>query len=119
MGFRYLPRRARGIVVAGPLAPFAGDLRRDLAARGYALDTVTDHVHRLADLSVWLAGRGLTAADLTGEVAGQFLRERPAAGFRTGASAGVRLRAGVSAGSRCGPAPWAAGPGDRAGCLAG
>jgi integrase/recombinase XerD len=87
MGFQYLPRRARRIVVAGPLAPFAGGLRRDLAGQGYALDTVTDHVHRLADLSEWLASRGLTAADLAGEVAGQFLRERRAAGYRTGASA--------------------------------
>jgi site-specific recombinase XerD len=87
MGSQYLPRRARRIVVSGPLALFADGLRRDLAGRGYALDTVTDHVHRLADLSGWLAARGLTAADLTGEVAGQFLRERRAAGSRTGVSA--------------------------------
>jgi integrase/recombinase XerD len=87
MGSQYLPRRARRIVVSGPLAPFAEGLRRDLAGRGYALDTVTDHVHRLADLSGWLAARGLAAADLTGEVAGQFLRERRAAGLRTGVSA--------------------------------
>jgi len=87
MGFRYLPRRARRIVVPGPLESFADGLRRDLAGQGYALDTVTDHVHRLADLSGWLAGRGLTAAGLTGEVAGQFLRERQAAGYRTGVSA--------------------------------
>lgn len=80
MGFQYLPRRARRIVVPGPLALFADGLRRDLAGRGYALDTVTDHVHRLADLSGWLAARDLTAADLTGEVAGQFLQERRAAG---------------------------------------
>jgi hypothetical protein len=87
MGFRYLPGRARRIVVGGPLEMFADGLRQDLAGRGYALDTVTDHVHRLADLSGWLAGRGLTAEDLTGEVAGQFLRERRAAGFGTGVSA--------------------------------
>lgn len=87
MGFQYLPRRARRIVVSGPLAPFADDLRLDLASRGYALDTVTEYVHRLADLSGWLAGRGLAAADLTGEMAGQFLWERRAAGFRTGVSA--------------------------------
>lgn len=86
MGFSYLPRRARRIVVSGPLAPFADGLRRDLAGQGYALDTVTDHVHRLADLSWWLAGRGLAAVDLTGEVAGQFLGERRAAGYRTGTS---------------------------------
>lgn len=72
------------IVVAGPLAPFADGLRQDLAGRGYALDTVTDHVHLLADLSGWLASGGLTAADLTGEAAGEFLRVRQASGRRTG-----------------------------------
>lgn len=80
-------RRQGRIVVAGPLAPFADGLRRDLAGQGYALDTVTDHVHLLADLSGWLAGRGLAAADLTGEAAGEFLRGRRAAGHRTGVSA--------------------------------
>ena len=79
-------RRQRWIVVAGPLAPFADGLRRDLARRGYALDTVTDHVHLLADLSGWLAGRGLTGADLTVEAAAEFLRARRAAGYRTGVS---------------------------------
>jgi integrase/recombinase XerD len=79
-------RRRRRIVVAGPLAPFADGLRQDLAGRGYALDTVTDHVHLLADLSGWLASRGLTAADLTGETAGEFLGARRAAGHRTGVS---------------------------------
>ena len=43
-------RRPRRIVVPGPLAPFADGLRRDLAGQGYALDTVTDHVHLLASL---------------------------------------------------------------------
>jgi site-specific recombinase XerD len=80
-------RRRRRIVVAGPLAPFADGLRQDLAGQGYALDTVTDHVHLLADLSGWLAGRGLTAADLAGETAGEFLGARRAAGHRTGISA--------------------------------
>lgn len=87
MGFRYVSGRARRIVVPGPLELFAGGLRRDLAGQGYALDTVTDHVRRLADLSGWLAGRDLTATGLTGEVAGQFLRERQDAGYRTGVSA--------------------------------
>jgi integrase/recombinase XerD len=79
-------RRTRWIAVTGPLAPFADGLRQDLARQGYALDTVTDHVHLLADLSGWLAGRGLGAADLTGEAAGEFLRARRAAGQRTGVS---------------------------------
>lgn len=79
-------RRTRWIVVTGPLAPFAGGLRQDLARQGYALDTVTGHVHLLADLSGWLAGRGLAAADLTVEVTREFLHERRAAGHRTGVS---------------------------------
>ena len=79
--------RARRVVVAGPLAPFADGLRQELAGRGYALDTVTDHVHLLADLSGWLADGGLTAADLTGEAAGEFLRARRAAGHCTGVTA--------------------------------
>ena len=78
--------RTRWIVVTGPLAPFADGLRQDLARQGYALDTVTEHVHLLADLSGWLAGRGLAAADLTEEVAGEFLVARRAAGHRTGVS---------------------------------
>jgi site-specific recombinase XerD len=80
-------RRRRRIVVAGPLAPFADGLRQDLAVRGYALDTVTEHVRLLADLSGWLASAGLTAADLTGEAAGEFLGARRAAGHSTGVSA--------------------------------
>ncbi|WP_433562484.1 hypothetical protein ACQP1O_34160 [Nocardia sp. CA-151230] len=68
----------------GPLAPFADGLRRELAAQGYALDTIVDHVHLLADLSDWLSGRGLTGAGLTSEVAGEFLRDRRARGLRIG-----------------------------------
>lgn len=40
-----------------------------------------------ADLSGWLAGQGLTADCLTGEVAGEFLRARRAARLRTGVNA--------------------------------
>jgi hypothetical protein len=87
MDCRDQARRPRRIVVPGPLAPFADGLRQDLAGQGYALDTVTGHVHLLADLSGWLAGRGLAAADLTGEAAGEFLGARRAAGHRCGVTA--------------------------------
>jgi integrase/recombinase XerD len=87
MDFRDHARRSRRIVVSGPLAPFADGLRRDLAGRGYALDTVTGHVHLLADLSGWLASGGLTTVDLTGEAAEEFLGARRAAGQRSGVSA--------------------------------
>jgi len=77
-------RRRKRIIVGGPLAPFTEGLRSDLAGQGYALDTVVDHVHVLADLSDWLSGRGLAVADLTTQVAEIFLRDRRAAGSRCG-----------------------------------
>jgi site-specific recombinase XerD len=70
------------IVVEGPLASFEGGLRRHLAGRGYALDTVVDHVHLLADLSGWLSIRRMVAADLTVQAAEEFLRARRRAGHR-------------------------------------
>lgn len=74
------------VVVEGPLAPFAGGLRGALAGQGYAGDTITDHVHLLADLSGWLGGQGLDAAGLTEERAGQFLEDRRCRGHRIGVS---------------------------------
>ena len=72
------------IVVEGPLAPFVDGLRRELAGRGYALDTIVDHVRLLADLSGWLSVRGMAVADLTGQAAREFLRDRRAAGHLVG-----------------------------------
>jgi len=68
------------VVVVGPLAVFGEGLRRYLAGRGYALDTIVDHVHLLDDLSGWLSAQNMTAADLTERVAEEFLRARRAAG---------------------------------------
>jgi len=76
--------RPARIVVDGPLAPFADGMRKALAAQGYAGDTITDHVHLLADLSGWLASRDLTAADLTSAAAEEFAAGRRGRGFRTG-----------------------------------
>jgi hypothetical protein len=67
---RHGARRRGPIIVGGPLAPFAEGLRRDLAGQGYALNTVGDDVHLLANL--------------TTQVAGEFLRERRATGRRVG-----------------------------------
>ena len=72
------------IVVQGPFAPFADGLRSYLAGRGYALDTIVDHIHLLADLSGWLSAQGMAATDLTAQVAEEFLRARHAAGHRIG-----------------------------------
>lgn len=79
-------RRRGRIVVGGLLAPFADGLRSELAGQGYAVDTIVDHVHLLADLSGWLSGRGLTTAELTSEVVREFLHARRTAGHRTGIS---------------------------------
>ena len=79
-------RRHGRIVVEGPLAPFTDGLREDLASQGFAVDTIVDHVHRLADLSGWLSARGLAPAELTSEVAQEFVRVRRAAGVRVGVS---------------------------------
>jgi integrase/recombinase XerD len=72
------------IVVDGPLEPFADGLRGYLAGRGYALDTIIDHIRLLADLSDWLSARGMAGADLTESAAGEFLCARRAAGHRIG-----------------------------------
>jgi site-specific recombinase XerD len=72
------------IVVQGSLAPFGDGLRSYLAGRGYALDTIVDHIHLLADLSGWLSAQGMAAADLTAQVAEEFLRSRRTAGHRIG-----------------------------------
>lgn len=79
-------QRPRRIVVSGPLAGFADGLRRELAGQGYALDTVGDHVHLLADLSGWLGGQDLTAEDLTTQRVEEFLRDRRRRGCRIGLS---------------------------------
>jgi hypothetical protein len=79
-------RRRRSIVVSGPLAAFAEGLRSAIVGQGYALDTVRDHVHLLADLSRWLGGQELAAAGLTGQKVDEFLQDRRSRGHRTGTS---------------------------------
>lgn len=79
--------RPARIIVDGPLEPFTDGMRKALAAQGYAGDTITDHVHLLADLSGWLAARGLGAGDLTSAAAEEFTTGRRERGFRTGISA--------------------------------
>ncbi|WP_239342459.1 tyrosine-type recombinase/integrase [Frankia sp. CiP3] len=68
----------------GPLAPFAAGVRQELLGLGYAEDTVCEHMHLLADLSGWLAGRQLATAGLTSAAIEGFLRTRRAEGRRTG-----------------------------------
>ena len=81
----------------GPLGAFTDGLRRHLADQGYALDSVVDHVHLFADLSDWLSGRDLTAADLTSVMAEEFLRERRIGPADRGHTSRARAGYGVSA----------------------
>lgn len=76
-------RRGR-IVVVGPLASFAEGLREDLAAQGYAVDTITDHLRLLADLDSWLSARGVPIGDLSIAAVEDFMRQRREAGVRAG-----------------------------------
>src|SRR5260221_3276465 len=66
----------------GPLAPFATDLRRELAGRGYSLRSAGELMRLAARLSRWLDSRGLTADDLTAAVVEEFFRARRADGCR-------------------------------------
>jgi integrase len=62
------------------LAVFAPGFVEDLLARGYRSGPAADQVRLMADVSRWLAERGLEAGDLTVIAAERFAAERRAAG---------------------------------------
>lgn len=65
-----------GVRFTGPLAPFAADLRAELAGLGYATSSATSQLQLAAHLSRWLEEHGLGLADLSGTVLEQFLADR-------------------------------------------
>jgi integrase/recombinase XerD len=65
--------------VTGPLAPLAAGFKTWLIEAGYR--SWRPHLHLMAHLSRWLEARGLSADDLTGERAGEYLAARRAAGY--------------------------------------
>lgn len=69
-----------GVRVGGPLAPFARGFGEDLVARGYRPGSAADQLRLAAEVSRWLAERGLGAGDLTVIAAERFSAERRAAG---------------------------------------
>jgi integrase/recombinase XerD len=69
-----------GVRVEGPLAPFAPGFRAELVGRGYRPGSVADQLRLAAEVSRWLAERGLGAGDLTVIAAERFSAERRAAG---------------------------------------
>ena len=78
------PRRGEPArtVVTGPLAPYAEGWRAELAARGFARHSVLAHAQLMAHLSGWMMSAGHGVGSLTGEVIGDYLDARRAAGSR-------------------------------------
>jgi integrase/recombinase XerD len=68
------------IPVVGELAPFVGEFRDALTGLGFDRHTVAAHTWLMADLSGWLAERGLRAEQLTVDEIAVFLADRRAAG---------------------------------------
>jgi integrase/recombinase XerD len=60
------------VQVSGLLADRAAGFAEHLADRGYAWSSIAHHLYLMADLSTWLAGKGLAAEDLSEPVAGRF-----------------------------------------------
>jgi integrase/recombinase XerD len=65
--------RVSGVVVTGPLAPYAAAYGRLLRTRGYTRRTVVNESRQVARLSSWLEENGLTAAELNGARVEEFL----------------------------------------------
>ena len=51
--------------VTGPLAGYADGFRDELAAQGYTVQVRDRQLRMLAHVSRWLAGQGLSVAELT------------------------------------------------------
>jgi len=62
------------------LASFGAGLAEELAGLGYTPDCIAKHVRLLRRLDEWMAGEGLTPAELTGANVERFVRTRRAAG---------------------------------------
>lgn len=71
------PSRVR---VSGPLAPYAGGYRAELARQGYSRWTSIAHLQLMEHVSRWLAANRLDAHGLTEASVRRFLRHRRASG---------------------------------------
>lgn len=74
------PSRVR---VCGPLERYASGFAGELVRVGYTRDVTAGHLRLAAELSCWLAARGLGAAGLTVPVVEEFFAARRAAGRAT------------------------------------
>ena len=72
--------RVSGVVMTGPLAPFAGVYELELRRRRYTPLTVVNQLRQVARLSHWLETNGLAVAELTGDRVEEFLAFQRASG---------------------------------------
>ena len=64
------------MVVEGPLAPFACGFWEQLGRLGYQDEQANKHVRVLAELSGWMAQRGVCSSELSSEIVEGFFCER-------------------------------------------
>src|SRR4051812_50218719 len=95
--------------VTGPLAGYADGFRDELAAQGYTVQVRDRQLRMLAHVSRWMAGQGLSVAELTPDLLEDFLDERRREGYHHALSrrAGGALMGDVGA-LAGGPGPPAA-----------
>jgi integrase/recombinase XerD len=67
--------------VMGPLAGYADGFRDELAAQGYTVQVRDRQLRMLAHVSRWMAGQGLSVAELTPDLLEDFLDERRREGY--------------------------------------
>jgi integrase/recombinase XerD len=72
--------RVSRVLMRGPLAPFAGEFRSELLARGYTPLTAVIQLRQAGRLSHWLDEQGLGAADVDEERISGFLAFQRAGG---------------------------------------
>ena len=73
--------RARKAVVTDPLEPYRAGFERALGGAGYSPLSAANQVRLMRHLSMWLQGRGLTAADLVPVLVAEYLADRRASGY--------------------------------------
>ena len=76
--------RVCGVLMSGPLTPFAGAYAAELSRRGYTPLTSVNQLRGVARLSRWLEAYGLSVAELSGDRVEAFLAwQRVAGGYRS------------------------------------
>jgi integrase/recombinase XerD len=76
--------RVSGVVMTGPLAPFAAAYKSRLQERCYTPLTMVNQLRQVIRLSRWLETKGLTAAELTGGRVEEFLAAQRSDGRHRG-----------------------------------